>query len=1056
MKRARLISAWMFLGAITLAPIARAAWPVNPAINVPIDASPGEQFTSYLQPMIPDGVGGFLVCWQDSNATGYDIRAHHMLASGVPDPAWPAGGVMVCDAPNDQTFSSLVSDGNGGAILCWDDLRNGVDADIYAHHVLASGVVDPAWPAQGRAICTATNHQGVSTLVPDGLGGAFIAWQDNRTGATSANVYVQRVLASGAIDPQWPAQGLAICVSPFIQRFPSLVVDGPGSAIVLWSDQRNGTDDDVFAQRVRFNGTFDPAWPACGRLVSTAPFNQLFPLAVSDGLGGAIVTWQDRRNGVNTDFYAHHILSGGGLDPSWTANGSAVCALAGNQARPQICSDGSGGAYVTGHDQRSGFDSGVFMHHLLSSGVDPSWPANGTQLCASTGEVPMGTLTIRGLASDGAGGVVATWSDRRSGNEDIYAGRVRLDGTVDPNWPVNGLPVCTAPQTQGGAFAIADGLGNTLLVWSDDRSGTSTDVYAQRVLGSGSLGVAFVPVASGLPAIKDGDVAWADYDLDGDLDLLMAGVDCNGARRCILMRNDAGTFVDSGIGFPGIQYASVDWGDYDNDGDPDIALAGRVSGFTLFTTRIFRNDGGAFVDLAAGLPGVQRGVVAWADYDNDSDLDLLVAGGISLIGSDCIARLYRNDAGTFVDAQAGLTGVTSCSADWGDYDADGDFDLALTGHDGVAPRTRIYRNDGGALVEALMAFQNVSSGVIAFADRDADSDLDLLLAGYDGANGWCKVLDNNGDTFVSVGTALPGISSGPGDWGDFDNDGDPDFVVTGLEAGLCVSRIHRNDGGQYPNAGFPIVAAYIGGAAWGDYDGDGDLDLIVTGQSCEFACVVQLYRNDWALPNLPPAPPMSPLAVRDGDDVNFSWQPPVDDHTPAAGLSYELTVSPSPGGAPLSRATQAAAGPDGATGVGEITGRTSWTLTVPPGNFAWSVRAIDGAKRSSAPAGATTVGVDEPKSSGRTGLRAIVPNPFMHSAAISYTLPSAGRVRLTVNDLQGRRVRILVDGERPSGVHHVHWDGSSDDGAAQPAGIYWARLEASGQVWTTKLVRVTR
>ncbi len=83
------------------------------------------------------------------------------------------------------------------------------------------------------------------------------------------------------------------------------------------------------------------------------------------------------------------------------------------------------------------------------------------------------------------------------------------------------------------------------------------------------------------------------------------------------------------------------WGDYDNDGDLDILLAGST-GSDSAISRIYRNDGGTFTDIEAGLPGVFSGSVAWGDYDNDGDLDLLLTTSGIGIGT---SGLYRNDGG---------------------------------------------------------------------------------------------------------------------------------------------------------------------------------------------------------------------------------------------------------------------------------------------------------------------------------------------------------------------------------------------------------------------------
>ena len=106
-----------------------------------------------------------------------------------------------------------MADGAGGAIVTWQqdirtvlemksDYRVGEKLDIYAQHVLASGQVDPAWPADGRALCTAANNQYRPIIIADGAGGAIVAWVDNRNGGDApdgVDIYAQRVQPNGQL-----------------------------------------------------------------------------------------------------------------------------------------------------------------------------------------------------------------------------------------------------------------------------------------------------------------------------------------------------------------------------------------------------------------------------------------------------------------------------------------------------------------------------------------------------------------------------------------------------------------------------------------------------------------------------------------------------------------------------------------------------------------------------------------------------------------------------------------------------------------------------------------
>ncbi|OGQ57841.1 MAG: hypothetical protein A3G39_03740 [Deltaproteobacteria bacterium RIFCSPLOWO2_12_FULL_43_16] len=97
------------------------------------------------------------------------------------------------------------------------------------------------------------------------------------------------------------------------QERPAIVSDGSGGAIVTWYDYRSGTYSDIYAQRIDANGNV--LWTTNGMAISTAANNQYYPQIVSDGSGGAIITWEDYRSG-NWDIYGQRIDANGNV--LWT------------------------------------------------------------------------------------------------------------------------------------------------------------------------------------------------------------------------------------------------------------------------------------------------------------------------------------------------------------------------------------------------------------------------------------------------------------------------------------------------------------------------------------------------------------------------------------------------------------------------------------------------------------------------------------------------------------------------------------------------------------------
>ncbi|MHC5054352.1 MAG: FG-GAP-like repeat-containing protein [Planctomycetota bacterium] len=418
----------------------------------------------------------------------------------------------------------------------------------------------------------------------------------------------------------------------------------------------------------------------------------------------------------------------------------------------------------------------------------------------------------------------------------------------------------------------------------------------------------FSDIGAGLPGVSGGSLAWGDYDGDGDPDLATAGY--NGTDyRCRIFGNTAGAFADILAGLPdGTNDAgvSVAWGDYDGDGDVDLALSGEC---TSGPGGIFDNDAGAFMHTGSPVLGPVNGsCLAWGDYDNDGDLDLVWAR--YSFGEDH-SPIYRNDGGTFTAVDVGLPLLSRGSLEWGDYDNDGDLDLALSG---LTPSgatfhriTRVYRNDAGYFVDTNSNLPGVDCCAIAWCDYDNDGDLDLAAAGdatdYASVS---RIWRNDQGRFTDINAGLPGVAWGALAWGDYDDDGDSDLVLGGMCSGdpvdyrLC--RLYRNDGGRFVRPGVEVPGVWCDSAVWGDYDGDGDLDLALGGSGDPpFDRICRIYGNEGIAPaNTPPgeiATGLSASASGIGPtyEVTFFWDDAVDAQTPSAGLSYNLRVGTSSG-----------------------------------------------------------------------------------------------------------------------------------------------------------------
>jgi len=302
------------------------------------------------------------------------------LSSCVAHAQWVPDGRSLCSAASPQDSPSLVQDGAGGAIVVWRDERNSLATgpDIYAIGVTRAGAFFAQWPTDGVPLCTATDLQESPKAVADGLGGAIAVWNDYRTDSFG-DLYATKIQYNGMVAPSWPVNGLAVCTAARQQLGHVVASDNAGGAFVAWSDLRNLSHFDIFIQHVLANGAVDPAWPADGLAICTAADNQRSPAIAADGNGGAIVAWRDDRNFAtsNSDIYAQRVNNSGTV--LWTANGVIVCDTTGLQQNPTLIGDGGGGALIAWTDLRSGATGrDIFAHHLTSTGVrDASWPLKG-------------------------------------------------------------------------------------------------------------------------------------------------------------------------------------------------------------------------------------------------------------------------------------------------------------------------------------------------------------------------------------------------------------------------------------------------------------------------------------------------------------------------------------------------------------------------------------------------------------------------------------------------------------------------------------------------------
>lgn len=458
------------------------------------------------------------------------------------------------------------------------------------------------------------------------------------------------------------------------------------------------------------------------------------------------------------------------------------------------------------------------------------------------------------------------------------------------------------------------------------------------------------------------NVVWGDYDNDGFVDLLIPG---NPGTR-IYRNNGDNTFTEkTGIVLPSINYGSAAWGDYDKDGDLDLIITGATTNSPVSNpvTKIYRNDGAdVFTEQSAIiLAPLFYSSVAWGDYDNDGNLDILLNGASgTLTNYTPVTKIYKNNGNnTFTEqTQIALTGLYRGSVRWADYDNDGDLDIAMTGAlietqfntEGVF---KIYRNNGNNTFteQTIIGVINAASNsATSWGDFDKDGDLDFIMTG----KGFMALYQNLGGNNFSehMYVSLPYQGAAYAAWGDYDNDGYLDIILSnpGLD-----TRIYRNTHGltvpgaitQWFNKQDDDAVKSIGYSFvnWIDYDNDGDLDFLMSKYD---GLPTKIFKNNLIMKsglfktNTSPAAPTGLKAINSPAGVILSWKPVLNDETPSKTMTYNVRIGTSKNTFNISPPQSSANGYREIAAIGNAQLDTTFLLlNMSAIKYYWSVQAVD-------------------------------------------------------------------------------------------------------------------
>jgi len=381
---------------------------------------------------------------------------------------WQESGVPISIAQNDQKFFKTATDKCGGVFLVWVDYKDDFFGDIYAQRLDINGKA--LWRENGVLVCSSESEQNALDLVACDSGEAIVVWNDRRSW-TKFDIYAQKLDCNGAF--LWSPNGVPVCTLLSDQTCPKITSDGKGGAIVVWQDKRSGFSYDIYAQRINKFGEI--LWTQGGIAIGKTPYSETYPQIISDEEGGAIVAWNQRSDLLTGDIYAQKIDSSGNI--LWKEDGVLICKLFGNQSGILLVPDGKGGAIISWLLYKEK-DSDIYAQRIDKNGT-LRWLPQEICICSEKG-----AETNLSITSDGGGGAVFCWSDYRNKNWDIYAQRIDSEGYT--LWRKNGILVCSSFGPQWNPKVALFDKEKYFFTWEDNRSHTSL-IYAQALDSSGNF-----------------------------------------------------------------------------------------------------------------------------------------------------------------------------------------------------------------------------------------------------------------------------------------------------------------------------------------------------------------------------------------------------------------------------------------------------------------------------------------------------------------------------------------------------------------------------------------
>ncbi|HET6510638.1 MAG TPA: hypothetical protein VFH43_00485, partial [Candidatus Kapabacteria bacterium] len=459
-----------------------AQWRSDSLTNTPVAIAKHAQ----THPKIaPDGAGGAYVVWQDIRTTyNWDIYAQHLDANG--NRLWGEGGKAICTAAFDQHTPIIIEDGLGGAFIVWEDDRNLGGSDIYAQHIQSDGSI--SYEANGVAAGQAAREQQDAVIALLKPGRAVVAFEDYRAPSSAArpDVSLNVLTLSG---PLYGSNAWEVVPSQGGQREPRLIADNRGGALLAWESDY-GVPGGVHASLLDSSGAL--RWNGGGNIPGVQIFKGLssanYSTNIGLGLSGEkfLMAWevQSQTSNIGKDIYANRISRTG--DREWVSSIEVTSEWTSDQTNPSIVPDDSGGFIVIFEDYPGDFAPKYWNRDIVAVRFN----ANGSERTPTYANgffniVKQSRAQIGYQVVEESDRVYFAWDDARASTDDTAIYAQAIDRSMKRVYPSLGAasswgkPIAVRTDAQQEHVTMCKRDGGGVFIAWTDNRNGNQDIYAQ-------------------------------------------------------------------------------------------------------------------------------------------------------------------------------------------------------------------------------------------------------------------------------------------------------------------------------------------------------------------------------------------------------------------------------------------------------------------------------------------------------------------------------------------------------------------------------------------------